>query len=541
MSLWKIALRNVQHRMFPSFLTMLSMALGVMLVVVVLSVHGVLDESFKSNASLGYNMVIGANKGGKLQLTLNTVYYLSAPVENVSYEFYLEFLLAEQRDAELQTALRTQAHKTQKDSAETSSLGPIAGGMGPAGILTHSITQLALERAAAKQLDQGRDGKFSQYVQFVIPVCLGDYLGNFRVVGTTPDFFELLRYGEDSDRRYEFAAGRNFKVQSDENGYFEAVLGSTVARELNLHVGDEIAPAHGSVDGHQHAQTFTVVGILQPTGSPNDRAAFINMEGFYLMDDHAGTLTTDVGSAEDSESRSNESPGMADDKPAADNQAAAVLALSRADARRIPLPVEQREVTAILVLTKRTGALGLNHVINKGNLAQALFPVQQIYALFELFVKPMQLALLGLAILICVVSGTNIVVGIYNSMNERRREIAVIRALGAGRSTVMTIILFESILLSLGGGVLGWTLGHTVNVMISPQIEARTGVKIGFFDLAPGPKLVDLLDKDSTTGLLQWRISPEVVVLPAVILLAIGAGFLPALTAYRTDVSRSLS
>ena len=137
MSLWKIALRNVQHRMFPSFLTMLSMALGVMLVVVVLSVHGVLDESFKSNASLGYNMVIGANKGGKLQLTLNTVYYLSAPVENVSYEFYLEFLLAEQRDAELQTALRTQAHKTQKDSAETSSLGPIAGGMGPAGILTH--------------------------------------------------------------------------------------------------------------------------------------------------------------------------------------------------------------------------------------------------------------------------------------------------------------------------------------------------------------------------------------------------------------------
>ena len=400
---------------------------------------------------------------------------------------------------------------------------------------------MALERAAAKQLDQGRDGKFSQYVQFVIPVCLGDYLGNFRVVGTTPDFFELLRYGEDSDRRYEFAAGRNFKVQSDENGYFEAVLGSTVARELNLHVGDEIAPAHGSVDGHQHAQTFTVVGILQPTGSPNDRAAFINMEGFYLMDDHAGTLTTDVGSAEDSESRSNESPGMADDKPAADNQAAAVLALSRADARRIPLPVEQREVTAILVLTKRTGALGLNHVINKGNLAQALFPVQQIYALFELFVKPMQLALLGLAILICVVSGTNIVVGIYNSMNERRREIAVIRALGAGRSTVMTIILFESILLSLGGGVLGWTLGHTVNVMISPQIEARTGVKIGFFDLAPGPKLVDLLDKDSTTGLLQWRISPEVVVLPAVILLAIGAGFLPALTAYRTDVSRSLS
>ena len=72
------------------------MALGVMLVSAVLSIHGVISESFRGNAGLGYNMIVGA-KGGRLQLTLNTVYYLSEPVENIPYDYYLEFLTAEKR------------------------------------------------------------------------------------------------------------------------------------------------------------------------------------------------------------------------------------------------------------------------------------------------------------------------------------------------------------------------------------------------------------------------------------------------------------
>ena len=70
------------------------LAIRFMLVVAVLSIHGVVSESFRSNASLGYNLIVGA-KGGSLQLTLNTVYYLSQPVENLPYEYYLEYLSAD--------------------------------------------------------------------------------------------------------------------------------------------------------------------------------------------------------------------------------------------------------------------------------------------------------------------------------------------------------------------------------------------------------------------------------------------------------------
>src|SRR6185295_5910724 len=97
MSLFRIALRSILQRGVASLLTMFSMALGVMLVVAVLSIHGVVSQSFKNNASLGYNMIVGA-KGGREQLVLNTVYYLSQPVENIPYTFYLEFLERQDRD-----------------------------------------------------------------------------------------------------------------------------------------------------------------------------------------------------------------------------------------------------------------------------------------------------------------------------------------------------------------------------------------------------------------------------------------------------------
>lgn len=452
MNLFKIAWRSIQQRGLASLLTSLSMALGVMLVVAVLSIHGVVSESFRSNASFGYNMIVGA-KGGKLQLTLNTVYYLSEPVENLPYEYYLEFLTAERRRQ---------------------------------------------EDADPGDIELDRDGKFGKLVALAIPVCLGDYYGRFRVVGTTPDFFDKLAFGPKKDRRFEFEpGGRNFEHRSRENGFFEAVVGSVAAREMKLKVGDSINARHGDPDpelGTLHAEdAFKVVGILKPTGTPNDRAVFVNMEGFYLLHGHA--------------------------KPVEGDESVGDAGRQSRDGHAEPLPMKKREVTAILVQTVDMFVpWRMESSINEGPDAQAVLPVKEVSSLFDIIVTPIQTTLLALTAMICVVSGVSILVSIYNSMSERRHEIAVMRALGAGRGTVMSIILLESVCLALGGGMLGWIGAHVLNGLASPLIQARTGVAIGFFDV----------------------VSTELLLIPALIVLAILCGFLPAMSAYRTDVASSL-
>ncbi len=157
--------------------------------------------------------------------------------------------------------------------------------------------------------------------------------------------------------------------------------------------------------------------------------------------------------------------------------------------------------------------------INKGRIAQAVQPLREIATLFSIIVDPIQVFLLVITVLLAVVAGIGILVSIYNSMSERRHEIAVMRALGAGRGTVMLMVLLESILLALGGGALGWFLGHLLLAVLNPYIVEKTGVPIGFFHVVPF----------------------ELVIIPGLILLASLVGYLPALAAYRTDVAKALT
>ncbi len=539
MSLWKIAWRSIQQRALASTLTIVSMALGVMLVVAVLVAHGVINQSFMNNSDLGYNLVVGA-KGGRLDLVLNSVYYLARPVENIPYTYYQEF---------------------------------------------------------AK-------GKYSQYVDLAIPVCLGDMYHDFRVVGTTPEFFDL----EYAGKKYEFQpGGRNFKAEE----YFSGVIGATVARETGLKVGDEFQPAHGAApDAHVH-DPFKVVGILKPTGTPNDRALFINMEGFYLIPEHARPTDEELAgetahhdeadhdhehphdhadeehhehgeqmpadeahadedaehhehahhkepaaaaaqAAEHEEHEHADEPGKHADKAhakgePADHEHAEDAAhdhehdhAEHADHdhdhhahgdhehehSHEPLPLEKREVTAVLValrslpgIPSELQAPQIIKSVNKGNVAQAVLPIREMTVLFETFVDPMQWILLGLTAMIVVVSGIGILVSIYNSMSERQHEIAIVRALGAGRQIVMLLVLLESLLLSLMGGLAGWAVGHGLVALLSPWITTQTGVSIGF---------------------LQF-VGLELVIIPALVALAAVVGFLPGLAAYRTDVAKALS
>ena len=505
MSLLTIAFRSIKQRLFSSTLTMISMALGVTLVVGVLAIFGIVQQSFNANATLGYNMVIGA-KGGKLQLVLNSVYYLSEPIENIPYEYFLEYKSQEVREQEYSGSYSYKAVQHQQVARAT-----LVG----AGVGLHSpvaaIAAIAADASVQEQIDTlypwKRVGKYAAFTDFAIPLCLGDYVGPYRVVGTTPDMFDLLRHGSEAQHEYKMRGnGRNFEQFNQENGFFEAIVGSVVANDRGLTVGDTITPSHGSEEGDQHTTKFQVVGVMEATGTPNDRAVFINMEGFYRMSDHAKPLENE-------------------DAFGADQQAHKIT-----DASYI-LPVEKREVTAMLVRMDPLYSVGIENQVNEGNLAQAVFPIIEIRRLLDFFVRPVQTLLMVLTVLICFVSGVSILVSIYNSMNERRSEIAVLRALGARRGTVYAVVLLESMLLSFMGGILGFFSGHALIAMCSGVIEAKTGVQVGFFDFAPPiPLPIPIVGS----------ISSEFLLIPGMILLAVFVGFIPATSAYKTDVSKSL-
>ena len=163
--------------------------------------------------------------------------------------------------------------------------------------------------------------------------------------------------------------------------------------------------------------------------------------------------------------------------------------------------------------------MGLPNAINDEPLVQAVTPAREILTLFDSIVGNLRLLLLVLAVLVVVVAGIGVMVSIYNSMNDRRRDIAIMRSLGARRSTVMVVILLESILLSVGGGVAGVVVGHATMGLISPWIVSQTGVAIGIFQF-------------------HWM---ELALVPSLVALATVVGFLPATTAYSTDVAKALS
>jgi putative ABC transport system permease protein len=609
MNVVKIAWRSIQHRGLGSLLTIVSMALGVMLVVAVLSIHGVVSQSFKSNNSFGYNVIVGA-RGGGLQLTMNTVYYLSQPVENIPYEYYLAFEDQETRARELENSI---AHIAYQQEQLGLRLAGGAGGISPAGWITDQIAAqtFVAQREAAMELPE--DGLFRRYVDCAVPLCLGDSyvdpetLLAFRCVGTKPNFFTDLVLDIDTEEKFQFAEGRCFVENSPQHGFFECVIGAAVARRTSLKIGDTIQATHGDPDSssaHIHEQNYTIVGILDSTGTPNDRVVFLNMEGFYLMEDHAKPVendsilktrndreTSDTNGqteantepsdpteiadpfAEDEtfEDVMRESPefGPLDDQSEPDDNggkpvnAEAIVDNYNPDLNRSPLPIEQREVTAVLVRTSSRDPAGvlatlLPSVINEGQLettlgwsayrpeqsqkaAQAVNPVDQVSRLFTFFVDPIRWILLALTSMICIVSALSIVVGIYNSMNQRQHEIAVMRALGANRSKVMLIMLSESILLAVAGGLLGWFGGHALNAALGPIVEDRTGVNLNFFSFAPPTELAFFPGAWMLPDFMkQWSVSPELLLIPALILLAVLVGLYPAISAYKTDVSRSL-
>jgi putative ABC transport system permease protein len=357
-------------------------------------------------------------------------------------------------------------------------------------------------------LQKFTEGPYADDVEAAIPVCVGDNYRGFRVVGTVPEMFTKLQYLE--GQPYRFAAGKNFSLA----GHEEVVIGAEAARKTGLKMGDTFRPTHGLDQaggaGHEH-QPLRVVGVLERTDTPVDRAIYMSIDGFYHLEGHSHLAAV-------AEKHSKSEHSKAEHSKAEHSKVEHHDADAHHDHDEA-IPDDAKQISAILVNAKPWKVLNLARRINQEPQAQAAMPAREIADLFDRVVGNLQLLLLLMAVLVVVVAGIGMLVSIYNSMSDRRREIAIMRALGARRRTVMMVVLLESILLALGGGALGVFLGHGLLGLLGPALQEQVGVTIDAF--RP-----------------QWI---ELGLVPGLIVLAVAIGYLPAVMAYRTDVAKSLS
>jgi putative ABC transport system permease protein len=319
-------------------------------------------------------------------------------------------------------------------------------------------------------------------VQNAIPIATGDNYMGFRIVGTTHDFFTDLpsRSGAVSAVR---DGGRFF-----DDGFREAVVGSFVAEETGLKPGDTINPYHGLTfdENAKHPEEYTVVGILEPTNTPSDRVIWIPIEGIFRMEGHVLRASGE------------------------DYQAAAGQSI----------PDEHKEVSAVLLkLASPATGWQLEQTINKqGKVATLAFPLDAV--MLDLFEKMgwVNRVLELVAYLVVLVSATAITASIYNTINERRREFAILRALGARRATVFGAIVLESSLIGFIGAIAGFALYVIILAVAAWVVREQTGVVLR--TLVPHPI--------------------QVITPLGMTLLGGIAGIIPAVRAYGTDIATNL-
>jgi putative ABC transport system permease protein len=316
--------------------------------------------------------------------------------------------------------------------------------------------------AHADYLDIKKDAR----VAHAVPIAVGDNYRGYRLVGTT---LEMLN-------DVEYAPGRKFKVVPPgrvfDPALREAVVGSFAARRLGLKYGDTFQPFHGLTfnEREQHAETYVVVGVLEPSNTPADRVIWIPLEGVQKMGGHDPKTATDVS---------------------------AVLVKFKS-----PISGKQLEMLYNKQGSRLTLAWPIGTII-----AQLLDKISWVDRVLAL-----------VAYLVALVATGSVLASIYNSMNERRREIAILRALGARRRTIFSSIILECAAISALGMAAAFLVYGVILGTVAAVIRAQTGV---------------VLDPLALHPVMLWA---------PLGMTALGAlaGIVPAWKAYQTDVADNL-
>lgn len=284
----------------------------------------------------------------------------------------------------------------------------------------------------------------NESIDWTIPYSLGDSHKGFRVVATNEDFFRHYRFR--GDHAPELAEGQVF------NGLWDVVLGADVARQLGHHLGDPIVIAHGATKGEsfqEHAdRPFQVVGILKPTGTPIDRSVYISLEGMEAVH-----IDWQNGAPPSAEHR-----------------------VSSSQIRKEDLKVHT--ITAFFLRTKsRIETLRLQREINvyKDEPLLAIIPGATLQDLWR-GLSYVEQVLKIISFLVVVVGLFAMLIALTTTLNERRREMAILRSLGAGGSRILWLLLFESAFLTLVGLALGTGVALGGFAVLKPWLETQFGL-----------------------------------------------------------------
>lgn len=257
-------------------------------------------------------------------------------------------------------------------------------------------------------------------VAWAIPISLGDSHKGYRVMGTTQDYFKHYRFAD--DRGLDFEQGKHF------DGVYDAVIGAEVAESLGYKIGDQLTLAHGVNDtgfSRHDDKPFILTGILARTGTPVDRTIHVSLEGIEALhiDWQSGTQSRNKVTAE----------------------------------QTLEMDLQPKQITAFMLgLKSKMEIFRIQRAINKYK-KEPLLAVLPGLALGELWqlIGVAEKALLIIAVFVLLNSFVGLLTGILSSLNERRREIAILRSLGCRPNQIFVLLASESLLFAVLGCALG--------------------------------------------------------------------------------------
>ena len=329
-------------------------------------------------------------------------------------------------------------------------------------------------------LDEVNALRKNPFIKTVIPLSMGDNYQGFRILGTTPKYLEHFKA--------KLASGHTF------NASMEVTIGSRVAQRSGLKIGDTFESSHGlDSDGDKHGERkYKVTGIFQPNGSVIDQLIITRLSSIWDIHQHEG------GEAHDDEHENEHQNGHHHEGE---------------------IEEEGQDVTSALVQFRNPmGLMTVPRQINTNTSMQAALPSIEVNRLFTLLGVGIE-TLRTLAIIIISIAGVSVFVSLYNSLKERKYEMALMLSMGATRTRLFLILLIEGLLLA--------AVGYFSGIILS-----RVGV--WFFSKAA--------EQDFHYSLKEFGLLPEEVYLFfAALLVGALAAALPSLSIYRLNISRTLA